>query len=180
MKLSALLVTTAITCAMVSPLPAIAQNAGSHDARPSSNETAASGQQFEHPSDDVSYAKDMRDDEKLAKAKAVDNGKVRYISGGIADSGMRAIDTEEHLYNLKMLFVSQGEYLADVNVKITDHKGNTVLDTKTKGPVLLVKMHPGHYTVSTTADGGSTLTRKVTVGEDYLASYVLRYPASEQ
>jgi hypothetical protein len=105
---------------------------------------------------------------------------VRYISGGIADSGMRAIDTEEHLYNLKMLFVSQGDYLADVKVKITDHKGKTVLDTKTKGPVLLVKMHPGHYTVSTKAEGGSTLTRKVTVGDDYLASYVLRYPAKEQ
>ncbi len=41
----------------------------------------------------------------LAKGKPVDNRKVQYISGGIAVSGMRAIDAEENAYKLKMLFV---------------------------------------------------------------------------
>ena len=151
-------------------------------AAPPAGETEAPGQPFDHPTDDGSYSKDMRDDEMLAKSKPADNGTIQYVSGGVAVSGMRAIDAEEHNYNLKMLFVAarNGEYLSDVNVKITDSKGNSVLDTKTQGPVLLVKMPHGHYTVSTTTHSGKTLTRKIKVGDDYLASYVLRYPASKQ
>jgi len=145
-----------------------------------SGETEATGQPFVHPSDDVSYSKDMRDDELLAKAKPTDNGKVQYISGGIAVSGIRAIDEEEHLYNLKMLFVANGEYLAEIGVNITDSKGDSVLDTTTKGPVLLVKMPPGRYTVSTKAPNGSPLKQDVEAGNDHLASYVLRYPAVEE
>jgi len=143
---------------------------------------SVSGQPFEHPSDDASYSKDMRDDEVLAKAKPTDNGKVQYVSGGVAVSGMRAIDAEEHAYNLKMLFVggAEGEYLADVAVNIKDAKDNSLLSTTTEGPVLLVKLPPGHYTVSTQTSNGTMLTRHVNVGDDHLASYVLRYPTKSQ
>jgi hypothetical protein len=155
---------------------------GSAHAADSPGETKASGQPFVHPSDDASYSNDMRDDEMLAKAKPVDSGKVQYVSGGIAVSGMRAIDAEEHAYNLKMLFVggADGEYLADVAVNIKDSKGNTLLSTTAEGPVLLVKMPPGHYTVSTKTSNGAMLTRHVKVGDDHLASYVLRYPNNRQ
>ena len=150
---------------------------GSTYAADSSDETKASGQPFVHPSDDASYSKDMRDDEILAKAKPTDNGKVRYVSGGVAVSGMRAIDAEEHAYNLKVLFVggAEGEYLADIDVSIMDHKGSTLLSATTEGPVLLVKMPAGNYTVRTKTPSGAMLSRHVKVGDDYLASYVLRY-----
>lgn len=171
MKIRAL----AALSAFVLMLPLVAYAA---DTMP--GETRASGQPFVHPSDDGSYTKDMRDDELLAKSKSADNGKVQYISGGIAVSGMRAIDAEESIYNLKVLFVSKGEYLADVNVTITDNKGNSVLETITKGPVLLVKMPPGQYVVNTKAAEGAVLTRNVSVSTDHLSSYVLRYPASEK
>ena len=144
-------------------------------------ETEAPGQPFDHPSDDTSYSKDMRDDEILAKAKPTDNGKVQYISGGVADSGMRAIDAEESVYNLKLLFVAKpnGEYLANVGVSITDSHGDNILDTATKGPVLLVKMKPGTYTVNATRASGFKLTRKVKITDDHLSSYVLRYPETK-
>jgi len=150
-------------------------------AAPDTSQTEAAGQPFNHPTDDGSYTKDMRDDEMLAKSKPAENGAVSYVSGGVAVSGMRAIDAEEHNYNLKMLFVAaqNGEYLADVNVMITDSKGNSILDTTTKGPVLLVKMPNGEYTVTTKTQSGKTLARKIKVGDDYLASYVLRYPAAQ-
>lgn len=145
-----------------------------------SGDTKASGQPFVHPPDDASYSKDMRDDEMLAKAKPADNGKVQYVSGGIAVSGMRAIDSEENLYNLKMLFVSKGEYMADVGVTIVDSKGTNILDATAQGPVLLVKMLPGDYTVSAKTSAGSTLVRHVVVSKDHLATYVLRYSAKAQ
>jgi hypothetical protein len=146
------------------------------------DETKATGQPFVHPAGDTSYSKDMRDDELLAKAKPTDNGKVQYISGGIAVSGMRAIDTEEHLYNLKVLFVegSKGEYIADTKVNITDSKGNSVLDAVAQGPVMLVKLPAGRYKLSTKASDGSILAKRVDVADDHLASYVLRYPPLNQ
>jgi hypothetical protein len=178
MKTSTLLLIAFITSTLLNAtaLPALAQN------NAMSGETEAPGQPFVHPSDDASYAKDMRDDERLAKASPEDNGKVRYISGGIADSGMKAIDAEENNYNLKMLFVSKdkGAYLANVGVTITDSKGGTLLQATTKGPVLLAKIPPGKYTVTAKASGGSSLNRMIDVGNDHLSSYVLRYPASEQ
>jgi len=145
-----------------------------------SGNQASSGQVISRPYDSISYSKNMREDEALAKATPENNGTAQYVSGGIAISGMRAIDAEESAYNLKILFVSQGKYLADIHVKITDRKDKTVLDTTAKGPVLLVKLPSGYYMVNTKAEGGATLTRKVKVGDDYLASYVLRYPVNEQ
>jgi hypothetical protein len=148
----------------------------------SDDEMRASGQPFVHPSDDASYSNDMRDDEMLAKTKPVNTGNVQYVSGGIAVSGMRAIDAEEHAYNLKMLFVggADGEYLADVAVNIENDKGKTFLSTTANGPVLLVKLPPGNYTVSAQTSNGDSLTQHVNVGSDHLASYVLRCPAKNQ
>ncbi len=146
-----------------------------------SDEVKAPGQPFEHPSDSVSYSKDAKEDKQLADATSTDNGEVKYISGGIGDSGMKAIDEEERDYNLKMLFVAEpsGEYLANIGVKIKDHKGKTVLNTTAKGPVLLVRMPHGHYTVDATRETGAKLTQKVEAGEDHLSSYVLRYPETK-
>ena len=145
-------------------------------------EKEAPGQPFDHPTDDTSYSRDMRDDEILAKAKPTDNGNAQYISGGVADSGMRAIDAEESVYNLKLLFVAKpnGEYLANVVVNITDSNGDNVLDTTTKGPVLLVKMKPGTYTVNATRASGFKLTQKIKTTEDHLSSYVLHYPETKK
>jgi hypothetical protein len=145
-----------------------------------SGETAAPGQPFLHPSGDASYSKDMSDDEILAKAKPADNGKVLYISGGVAVSGMRAIDAEEKLYNLKMLFAAGDAYLANVGVHMKDSKGTEVLDTTTRGPVLLVKMPPGSYTVEAKTESGAMITKHVIVGDDHLVSYVMRYPPERQ
>lgn len=146
----------------------------------SANEVQDSGQPFVHPSNDVSYSNDMRDNETLTNAKPTNNGKAQYVSGGIGIDGMEVINAVEHDYNLKMLFVADGEYLGDISVNITDHKGNSLLSAASEGPVLLVKMPAGHYTVSTTTSNGTTLTQHVVVSNDHLASYVLRYPANTQ
>jgi hypothetical protein len=126
--------------------------------------------------------KDMHGDElSLVESKAKESGEVRYISGGVGISGMKTMDEEEHAYNLKMLFVAEpdGHYLADISVRITSDKGKTVLETTAEGPVLLVRIKPGHYTVSATRATGFTMTRKVEASGDHLSTYVLRYPVKE-
>ncbi len=110
---------------------------------------------------------------------AGENAPVRYISGGVSESGMQRIDAETNGYNLKLLCVAQGAYLADVSVKITDSKGANVLDVVTDGPVLLAKLPPGSYTVTAKGEKGSVLTQPVKVRDARLFSYVLRFPAKE-
>lgn len=127
--------------------------------------------------------KTMHEDElSLVESKAKESGDVQYISGGVGVNGMKAMDEEEHAYNLKMLFAAEpdGHYLADIGVKITNDKGKTVLETTAEGPVLLIKIKHGHYTVTATRATGFKMTRKVEVSDDHLSTYVLRYPVKEQ
>ena len=139
-------------------------------------ETKPAEQPFEHPSNDNSYSKDVQDDEHKMKAETSGNGSVRYISGGVGEGGMKTMDMQEKDYNLKLTFVAQGEYLADVNVNMTNGKGNSVLVTKTEGPVLLVKAPSGRYTIVAQDSAGTTLKKHIKVSNAHLTSYVLRYP----
>lgn len=130
----------------------------------------------------LAYAdsQEMRDDETLAKSKVMESGNIHYTSGGIAESGMRAMDAEEHNFNLKLLFASKaGAYLANVKVELTDSNGKTILETMSKGPVMLIKLPQGHYKVTATDPSGNTAKRNVEVASDHLASYVLRYPTKD-
>lgn len=76
-------------------------------------------------------------------------GGVTFVSGGIGQEGLDAIDAAKSGYNLRLLFAIQGTgtYLADVRVKLLDQKGNTLLDTVSEGPYFLAKVSPGHYKV---------------------------------
>ena len=179
-KLSALFVAALTISAMPATFSAHAQDASweYRDAKASSPNDVQ-GNSTVRAADDASSSDNMRDDEGLANAQPADSGKVSYTSGGVADSGMEAVDTSEKGYNLKMLFVSNGQYLANVGVKIFDAKGNGILETTSNGPVLLVKMPSGRYTVSTQTEGGNKLTRHVTVSANHLTAYVMRYPETQ-
>jgi len=85
---------------------------------------------------DIAYDDDGRDEGgqgvRQGEVRSANNGSIQYISGGVSDDDMRALDSEEGSYNLKMLFVAGGEYLADVNVNIKDAHGHDVLATRDK------------------------------------------------
>jgi len=160
----------------------VACGAGAGYARAETEEDMSPAEAYVPPPSDMPQAEAsqyMQEDEAYEKAQPTDNGKVQYISGGVADSGMKAIEGQEKDYNLKILFVAGKAYLADVSVLIKDAKGETLLDTATRGPVLLVKMPLGAYTVEAKTAKGSTLTQRVKISKDHLASYVLRYPAEK-
>lgn len=122
----------------------------------------------------------VSDDDKLTKPVPADNGKVQYFSGGVGERSMKAIDVDDENYNLKLLFVAKGEYLANVSVTISNSKDSNILTVTTKGPVLLVKMHSGKYVVNTITAGGDKLSRRVNISSDHLVSYVMRYPQNEK
>ncbi|OZI76005.1 MULTISPECIES: carboxypeptidase-like regulatory domain-containing protein [Bordetella] len=77
-------------------------------------------------------------------------GSVQYITGGVGIDESEAIKAASNRYPLALTFASRegGAYLASVQVTITDAQGNTVLDTATDGPYLLVKLPAGRYKVS--------------------------------
>jgi hypothetical protein len=119
------------------------------------------------------------DTDAVSRIQYADNGRVRFISGGVDDEGMRTIDAQQNDYNLKLMFVGKsGEYLADVDVEVADRSGNDILTTTTDGPVLLAHLPPGNYTVTATSDD---VTRKqhISVGKKgkHLATSYMRFPS---
>lgn len=100
---------------------------------------------------------------------------VSFISGGVGEDSEAQIKAQQKNYNLKCLFtLNEGNYLADVNVVVTDAKGNKVIEHVTEGPFFLAKLPAGHYTVSATYEG-KTQTRRVSVGGG-LQTVQLRWP----
>jgi hypothetical protein len=92
-----------------------------------------------------------------------DAGEVAYITGGVGASGRAEIEAVQDRYSLKLVFAyTNGEFLAEVNVVITDIAGNTLVSTDADGPWLLAKLPAGRYQVAATVDG-ETKTEQVSV-----------------
>jgi len=84
------------------------------------------------------------------------NGAVEYVSGGIGKDEADTLKQQSADYALTLEFassrtaegdVSPGAYLSDVKVDIRDAQGRQMLDTTAQGPLLLVRLPPGDYTV---------------------------------
>jgi len=98
----------------------------------------------------------------VSDAPGGDNAGVQMVSGGIGEE-MDALKSVENQYNLKLLFTeANGMYLADLPVSIKDKHGEIVVDTVTKGPLLLLNLPQGTYKV-TAVNGEETREQKVTV-----------------
>ncbi|MDG4562517.1 MAG: hypothetical protein P9E88_14610 [Candidatus Competibacter sp.] len=78
---------------------------------------------------------------------------ITFVTGGIGKPEANAMKAAAKRYDLMLVFADRGgHYLADVNVKIKDTKGNTVLDI-VSDPILLADLPAGRYTVQADADG---------------------------
>ncbi|MDY6991449.1 MAG: carboxypeptidase-like regulatory domain-containing protein [Pseudomonadota bacterium] len=80
---------------------------------------------------------------------------VPYMTGGIGEEGREIITDKADEYNLKLIFAEKqdGQYLADVNVVITNAAGETVLETVSDGPWFYAQLPAGDYQVSATVNG---------------------------
>ena len=96
---------------------------------------------------------------------AAQQGDVTFLSGGVGKDESDAIKKAAAHWPLSLSFIGgDRNFVADVAVKITDAKGATVLETSAKGPYMMVRLHPGHYTVHAT-DAGQEVTHAVNVTE---------------
>jgi hypothetical protein len=91
-------------------------------------------------------------------------GDITFISGGVGDEDRATLRQVSRDYNLHLQFAVQGsgEYLAEVNVTLTDDKGKTLLDTISDGPLFFARVPPGRYKL-TVAEGGKGQTRDLNV-----------------
>jgi hypothetical protein len=83
-----------------------------------------------------------------------ENG-ITYLSGGVGRSEAQAMKAEAKRYPLSMTFsaAKDNEFIASVPVTIRNSAGRTVLDTVSGGPILLVKLPAGKYSVTAEAYG---------------------------
>jgi len=97
----------------------------------------------------------------MAQTPRTSPGGVPYVSGGVGDEEVAAMQAMAGQYNLKLEFaLVGGDFLSDVRVML---RGPVSLDAVSDGPLFMAKVPPGVYQV-TAACNGVAKTRQVTVG----------------
>jgi hypothetical protein len=77
-----------------------------------------------------------------------------YVCGGVGQADQQAMKAQASQHSMMLTFaVSNGAYLADVDVQITDSKGGVVLSARCDGPIMLVDLPPGTWHVTAKANG---------------------------
>lgn len=92
-------------------------------------------------------------------------GAGRYVCGGVGAEESNAMRAAMKDHPLSLLFARPGgAYLADVQVTVKDAQGGTALAMRTDGPVCLVDLPAGRYTVEAESEG-VVKTQVVSLGE---------------
>jgi hypothetical protein len=116
----------------------------------------------------------------LALAVTAPAAEVPYVSGGVDADARAELLARQHEYNLKIVAAEKsGDYLADVKVVIDRAGRERMLDTTMEGPILLVKLPPGTYTVRATS-GRDTLTQTVTIPAQGFRQALFSWAASRE
>lgn len=91
----------------------------------------------------------------------------KYVNGGIGDGQTRYMQSIAKNWPVRMMFsqLKANEFVAGVNLQITDSRNTTMLQLDSAGPLTYVQLPPGAYRVTAVHDGQSQ-TRIVTVGRN--------------
>jgi hypothetical protein len=99
---------------------------------------------------------------------------IEYLNGGAGEEARAAIDAQRSAFPLRLVFsVASGAYVVADRVDISDAQGK-VFGVDHAGPMLLVKLPPGDYTVDASVAGRSE-QRKVRVARE-TTTVNLRWP----
>jgi hypothetical protein len=106
-------------------------------------------------------------------------GNVEYMTGGIGLEESTEMQAQARRWPLALEFAvkagDQAHWMANVDVTVTDHRGQPVLQAVSDGPLMLARLAPGNYTVRATA-GGTTVQRKVHIAPGESARAVMVWP----
>ena len=99
-------------------------------------------------------------------------------SGGIGEDAAAEVRAKQAEFNLKFVFtLMEGDFVADVAVKIADGAGKVVLEKTSDGPIFMTKLPAGRYEATLTYDGVAQ-SRKFTLGAKGLRTEQLRWKRS--
>lgn len=91
-------------------------------------------------------------------------GDLQYVCGGIGIDESTAMRGAMKDYPLSLLFATKsGDYLAKIQVVIEGEKGTEVGKFQAQGPVCLIRLDAGRYTVKASAEGGKSIDQSVEV-----------------
>lgn len=114
----------------------------------------------------------------LSSAAFAETTLPTVISGGVGEEEEAYMQSVQHNYNTKLVFTGErGMYLADVAVSIRDKNGKEVVNGVSDGPMLLVELVPGRYTVQAETEG-FTKTRNIQVGAN-TKTYTIQFPVTD-
>ena len=115
----------------------------------------------------------------LAAERAGMEHHANFVSGGVGISSQEELKSREREFNLKLVFtLTEGNYVADVDVVIRDASGRTVIAHGAPGPLLMARLPRGTYTVDATYEGRMQ-SRKVSIGGG-LVTAQFRWPSNPQ
>jgi hypothetical protein len=82
---------------------------------------------------------------------------VDYLNGGIGSEQADAMRRMGADYPVQMTFAERNgaadQFVADVHLRVTDSRGRTVVDLPSQGPIFLLQVPPGAYTVEAEHQG---------------------------
>ena len=114
-----------------------------------------------------------------ARAQAADKDGIGYMTGGVGADAMSRLRARERDFNVKFVFtLVEGNYVSDVAVVVKSKARNPILVVESPGPLMLVKLPKGQYTVDATYEG-VTRTRKLQAG-DRLRTEYMRWPTNPE
>jgi len=70
---------------------------------------------------------------------------IPYATGGVGDTEQSYIESHFGDYSFKLVNAGNGAYVSEVNVTLENEQGETVLETTTNGPWLVVDLPAGRY-----------------------------------
>lgn len=105
---------------------------------------------------------------------------VTYISGGVGSGEAAALRQVAPSYPLTLELAApsggwRDEYIANAQVEIRDQQGHTLLSTQAEGPLFLIRIPTGHYTVQV-AWNGTVRRRGVDVSSDKPQHLFFEFP----
>jgi len=102
-------------------------------------------------------------------------GSTDFVCTGISEETRH--DPSHDRYSLKLVFSTvEGDYVADVQTRVTDSSGAVVLEASCFAPWLLADLPPGQYRVSASAGQGEPREVEVTVTDGAQSSQVIQFP----
>ena len=99
-----------------------------------------------------------------AAENVVTQKNVSFVSGGVALDSRERLQAQEKEFNLKLVFtLVEGNYLADISVRIADTAGKTLIEHVADGPFFMARLPVGTYSVAVAYEGNAQ-NRMVKVG----------------